>query len=67
MEGAGPKDEKDDVFHFVSYVPINGKVYELDGLQGGPILHGEIPDGFVHHSHLLSSPLDRAGWTWLNP
>lgn len=30
MEGAAPDDEKEDVFHFVAYMPINGKIYELD-------------------------------------
>lgn len=32
----------EDVFHFVAYVPFQGKVYELDGLQKGPILIGDI-------------------------
>ncbi|KAH6863804.1 ubiquitin carboxyl-terminal hydrolase 2 [Alternaria alternata] len=32
--------EDDDVFHFIAYTSINGKLYELDGLQPAPILHG---------------------------
>lgn len=38
---ASTNDEKDEAFHFISYVPHNGILYELDGLQPGPILHGE--------------------------
>ncbi|KAL6863226.1 hypothetical protein ACO1O0_003471 [Amphichorda felina] len=32
--------ESEDVFHFIAYTPINGTLYELDGLQPAPISHG---------------------------
>lgn len=35
-----------DAFHFVSYVPINGRLIELDGLKRLPIDHGSVEDEY---------------------
>ena len=42
-----------DAFHFVCYVPVCGRLYELDGLKQAPIDHGPLP----------SSSANGFGWT----
>jgi len=45
-ESKNAKGKKEDLYHFVAYLPYQGKVYELDGLKGGPILLGDVGANF---------------------
>lgn len=48
----------EDAFHFIAYLPINGRLYELDGLKEAPIDHGEIKEG-VDWTSVVQPVLER--------
>jgi ubiquitin carboxyl-terminal hydrolase L5 len=39
------KPISDAAYHFIAYVPVDGKVYQLDGLEKAPVCVGTIPEG----------------------
>jgi ubiquitin carboxyl-terminal hydrolase L5 len=42
-----PEREKEDSYHFVAYLPINGVLYELDGLRRTPVMHAAVEGDWV--------------------
>lgn len=38
-------EDEEETYHFISYVPAYGKVWELDGLKSGPLEVGECTNG----------------------
>lgn len=42
--GKSKKSKEEDAFHFISYIPFNGRLYELDGLQSGPFVISECTE-----------------------
>lgn len=39
-----PEHEKETPYHFISYIPFKGHVFELDGLAGGARQHGDYTE-----------------------
>lgn len=38
------KWSKEENFHFITYVPVDGKIYELDGLREAPVIVGSAKE-----------------------
>ncbi|XP_017773739.1 PREDICTED: ubiquitin carboxyl-terminal hydrolase calypso isoform X2 [Nicrophorus vespilloides] len=52
-----------EAFHFVSFVPINGRLFELDGLKPYPIDHGPWTEGADWTEKFRSVMSERLGLT----
>lgn len=44
LDESRQQDESEDAYHFITYLPIGNKLYELDGLTASPISHGVLED-----------------------
>jgi hypothetical protein len=55
----GSSTSGNEIFHFICFVPINGRLYELDGLKPYPVDHGSIIDTTYESSSLMKNWTDR--------
>lgn len=62
MPGASQTGE---AYHYVSYLPIDGHLYEMDGLKPWPLDHGKGTMYGTHISHRLA-PLLFVSNYWYN-
>ena len=46
-----------EIFHFICFVPINGRLYELDGLRPYPVDHGSLNE---------SNNMENVPFNWTN-
>ena len=46
--------DSEDSFHFIAYVPVNGVLWELDGLRKQPVRLGIVP--YPLYSLLVCQP-----------
>lgn len=44
-------DESESAFHFIAFVPVNGRLWELDGLKRQPENLGEQSCTFLFQPH----------------
>ncbi|KAM0751694.1 hypothetical protein T439DRAFT_300694 [Meredithblackwellia eburnea MCA 4105] len=59
LEEARPQADDEDAYHFIAYVPIGDKLYELDGLKHSPVSHGAISGGREKWTDLAQQVLER--------